>query len=1073
MIQARDVALRLPRRLGPAAAFGVAELSHALVQRGYRLVPDDAVAEIILAISDAQVTQGIPPGGARPESYRIGRLTPDAVGLIARDETGLMYGCLDLAEQFRIGADVSTLRDREGSPELAVRGLYTFLHSSAVERGWLHEERYWRDYADELAWCRFNRFNLIYGHQTAYLIPIYAFLLDDLDSEFPEIRVRGITSEERARNLRALQMASTAMASRNIGFFLGVWESRPWTIANGVWETQPTRVTGTDDLGLLAAYTQRGFLRLMDLCPDVRGVQLRMNVESGVADQRFFVHAFVPALRRLAESGRQLTVELRNWGLHPDTLEAFRGAGAEIVVSTKYFAEHQAMPYQPPAMRGSYSYDSFLRRDKPFPFQWHLWSLGSHRLFNWGDPDYARRFVRSCHLGDGVGFEVTPPGSQKGFSQWGEVSPTDWQPRHDLPARRDFERYWFFHLAFGRMGYDPTTGDEIFLWQLARRTSQEAAPALLAAYRAASKIVSYLVSQRMDDPNMYVWPELDAGGPIDHNLIAPPGEATLFATAQEHAVARLAGAASAKLSPLAAATDLERLADTVESHLATVSSLPNLTETAEVQTVRVDFAALAALARYHAMKSRASGSLALFYESGERRFLDDAEAAAERCVALWDELCRRTEVYSASLHLGPSGGHWRDNRPRVLYDLRRIRRVRELFDAHGLFFRGFDFGPPPVDRQRPSGMWRESNLEPEPRFLGVDPSCGYSRDRGYGWLRPAGLRAVGLAPLPRDLLWGVRYVRPDSADDPAAIETVPLDGLTHRYLTADGERTFRIDAPDGDYELTVVGPATIGSTTGVRVGATAATLGAPSESTATLRVHSTHGHVDLSVDGGPWALAGLVVRRLEPEIGHLPRHAVRAEEDLPIAATATAPYGVRAATLCYRTAAAGDEATGSWRETALVGDGVVFAANVPAADLVGTRLEYQVRAEGRDGRSASVGPFAARIVHGYRGPRVTRLAGPRTWRKPGPLTFAVAVENGESAAELRLHYKEADQNRSLRTALLPGGRSGEHLFYVESKHLDDAYDLIYFVEVADVLGGGSFYPDPFEDARYFVCRASG
>jgi len=44
---------------------------------------------------------------------------------------------------------------------------------------------------------------------------------------------------------------------------------------------------------------------------------------------------------------------------------------------------------------------------------------------------------------------------------------------------------------------------------------------LLAAYRAASQVISYLISKRMDDPNMYVWPELDAGGPIDHDTIAP------------------------------------------------------------------------------------------------------------------------------------------------------------------------------------------------------------------------------------------------------------------------------------------------------------------------------------------------------------------------------------------------------------------------------------------------------------------------------------------------------------------------------------------------------------------------
>jgi hypothetical protein len=144
------------------------------------------------------------------------------------------------------------------------------------------------------------------------------------------------------------------------------------------------------------------------------------------------------------------------------------------MVSTKYFAEHMGLPYQPPSMRGGYSYDSMLRNDKPFDFLWQVWSLGSHRLFNWGDSEYARRLARSCHLGDGVGFEITPPGSQKGFSQWGELRRDDWRTRLDLPQRWDFQRYWFFHMAFGRAGYDSKTPDTVFERELARRTSESA-----------------------------------------------------------------------------------------------------------------------------------------------------------------------------------------------------------------------------------------------------------------------------------------------------------------------------------------------------------------------------------------------------------------------------------------------------------------------------------------------------------------------------------------------------------------------------------------------------------------------
>jgi hypothetical protein len=80
------------------------------------------------------------------------------------------------------------------------------------------------------------------------------------------------------------------------------------------------------------------------------------------------------------------------------------------------------------------------------------------------------------------------------------------------------------------------------------------------------------------------------------------------------------------------------------------------------------------------------------------------------------------------------------------------------------------------------------------------------------------------------------------------------------------------------------------------------------------------------------------------------------------------------------------------------------------------------------------------------------------------------LENGEHAREVVLHYREADQNRNFRTERLAAGRSGEYVFDVDTLPLDDNYELIYYFEVVDVFGRGSFYPDPFTDARYRICK---
>jgi hypothetical protein len=770
----------------------------------------------------------------------------------------------------------------------------------------------------------------------------------------------------------------------------------------------------------------------------------------------------VPALQDLAERGRRLTVELRNWGLHPETVEAFRQSGLDIVVSTKYFAEHQAMPYQPPVMRGSYSYDSYLRRDKPFPFQWHLWNLGSHRLFAWGDPDWARQFVNSCRLGDGVGFEVTPPGSQKGFSQWGQVAPGDWEVRDDIPPRPDFERYWFFHMAFGRLAYAPATADDVFAHQLALRTTPQAAPHLLEAYRAAGKVVSYLISQRMDDPNMYVWPELDAGGPIDHYIDAPPGEVTLFATAREHAVRCLEGGGSAKRSPYDAADDLDGIADEIEAHLATLAGLPGLAESAEYRSVRVDFAALAALARYHAAKSRAAGHLALFYAVGERRHLDAAESDAAQSVDLWQTLCERTAPYYDRLHLGPSGGHWRDNLPRVRHDLARIRRVRELWDEHGLFTRGLDAGPGAAVR---AAERERSGLEVEPRFDALGPDTAYSPAQGYGWLRPAGLQAVGPAPLARELAWGVHYIRPDHAYDPAVVDAIPPDGLTRGYVSAVAPHTLRVDLADGPYRLTFIAPMVAGLSS-ARVGDETATWEGVGGIAASLDVEAQDGHIEIALgENGPWALAGLIVRAMAPQIAHTPPQALHAERKTTITATATAPAGPCVMTLRYLW-------QGEWREVDMSGDGESFTATLPVGCPDAT-LKYEFAAHSPDGHQSRSQRYDVPVLRDYRPPRIVSATGPASWSPAGAPAFCLNLADGDHAREVRLHYREADQNRPFRVISLAGGRSGEYVHQVDASHLDGNYELIYYWEVVDALGGGTFYPDPFREARYRIARPAG
>ena len=50
------------------------------------------------------------------------------------------------------------------------------------------------------------------------------------------------------------------------------------------------------------------------------------------------------------------------------------------------------------------------------------------------------------------------------------------------------------------------------------------------------------------------------------------------------------------------------------------------------------------------------------------------------------------------------------------------------------------------------------------------------------------------------------------------------------------------------------------------------------------------------------------------------------------------------------------------------------------------------------------------------------------------------------------------------------GREGEYIGIIPARELDSLYDMMYYFEVFSRAGDGTFYPDPFSQARYFIVK---
>ncbi len=785
---------------GGPADFGRSELDRALKERG---------------LKTAAVAAAIRPGP--PESWTI---RPGMVS--GADERGLMYGLLEAAEQIRASGKLTAATGRPATP---MRGIRYFIHNEALERRWYYSREHWSAYFAMLARNRFNRYNLVFAHQTNYLAPPYPFWVDL--PEFPQIRVPGLTSEQRRQNLEMLQFISQNAADHGIDFTLGVWE-------HNVQAIQTPTVDGltAENVG---PYSRAALRAVLAACPAIRSVQMRTNRESGIPDDQqvpFYRDYVFPAIH---EAGR--TLDLRAWIVAGGMVDAARQVGVKTRVSTKYWAEDMGRPYQPAETFANYSYMGFLEKPRWYEFYWELWALGSHRLLLWGNPEFVRRIVPTLRLSGSVGFEIDAPPCQKGFGNrpgaW-DVFTSD--QRNRAFGRWDFERYWLFYRLWGRLTFDPATSDEVWMRDLRGRFGAAAAD-VMHAYRESSRVIGEIVAAHLADPNMYIWPEINPGGLIDSYMEVPPSDRRFVASFSEEVRALLDDTASAKQTAGERAGAFEEMADRIDAAITAASSTIAGRST-EWKSSWPDFRVLALLARYHAHKQRAALNLAWHDATGDSHALREARASLTEALAEWEKLAAFTDgFYSADFANGPDDvGHWKDKLAYVRHDLELVREREEILDWFGSFDFGFDFGapvpaPPAQPSFRSTPFVRANHVAP--RFRAVAADTVYDEKTGYGWAKPAGLSSREVTAIPLASYKEIRAV----ARVPYSL---PRDVLFRDFVRGEGDQVFLVKAPSATYEVHFL---------------------SPDRSVRTESIVASDGLLRIQFPPGAWAVSGLVIKR--------------------------------------------------------------------------------------------------------------------------------------------------------------------------------------------------------------------
>jgi hypothetical protein len=700
---------------GPAARHGLQELRRALqaasasfeecgtpdAARGDTLLvaglpSSPAVAEILRAAGSA------PPQGT--ESILIQRVHwqgRKALLVSGGDDRGLMYALLDVAD--RIGwaegaADpLSRVRDARESPYVAERSLsiYTMHKAHFLRR--FHDEAYWARYLDMLARNRFNTLALLFAYESAGLFaPPYPYFFEV--PGFPDVRVDGLTREEQARSLRSLNRLIAMTHERGLDFTLGIWDH---VYRGGVQQGPgqdaanplPWRVLGLSEDNLVD-YSVAALACLLQRVPNLNAIQFRMHGESGLTREEMDVFwARIYDVMAPCGSGRTgIRFDARAKGFPDHLIDLALEKGVDIRICTKYWMEQMGLPYHPThvhprnQMDRRHGYADLLRYPRRYQVLWRLWNGGTSRVLLWGDPEYVRRFAASTHLYDGAGFDVNEPLATKMASQDHDLQPFDLLK----PAYRsydwEYERYWHFYQLWGRLSYNPRTPSEVWEIEFARRFGAAASAverALHLASRVLPRIVAYNYPYRLF-PTTRGWVEKQRMGDLAEYAAALPSDTQQFLSFDEVARNQVEGEDSPKVHPLATSAWFARISHEVLSLMQEAEQRIGDARNAEFAATVVDLRILAYLALYHARRSHAGLSYALFQRTQDLHALDDAIAHEGRAVEAWEQLVAAAgDTYADDLRMGLESaglsGHWRDELAALREGLEALREQRTAF----------------------------------------------------------------------------------------------------------------------------------------------------------------------------------------------------------------------------------------------------------------------------------------------------------------------------------------------------------------------------------------------------------
>jgi hypothetical protein len=615
-----------------------------------------------------------PPAGQSPQSYAIRRVARDGkmtIAVLGADGAGAMYGGLDLAEAIRHGT-LASIAEGDHSPHIAQRGIKFNIpldlrtpsysdnsHQAQQNIPEMWSFDFWREFLDDCARHRFNVLSLWSLHPFPSLVKVPEFpevALDDVwRTRVPMDDTYSHSGNDMLRPelLKSVEVVRKLSIDQKIHFWRDVMQYAHERGIQVYWFTWNLFTFGaegkhgisTDQTNPRTIEYLRASVREMVLTyPLLAGFGItageNMRSQPGeFSNEKFLWKTYglgVADAKKIQPWRDVRMIHRYHMTGHDEILREWKDYPGPLDLSFKYSIAHMYSIPNPPFITPVLPYLSPKLRT------WLTVRDDDYYSFRWGDPEYARAYIRNMPGPDKLaGYYMGPDGTV-----WGRefLSNEPGNPRQTVIGKR-----WYGFMIWGRLSYDPTLPDSFFERALAARFPALDSTTLFRAWSAASKIFPRITSFHWGDIDLRWLPEACLSHyrhrgfyTVQHFIESHTMPGSGILDILEWRARKLAG------QPLNAPGPLE-VADALSTSAGEVLKLaPQLRrqqgQDKEARQTTGDLVAMAHLGHYYAAKIRGATELALFDKTGAAA---SREAAIKHLQTALDHWKRYASAYTA------------------------------------------------------------------------------------------------------------------------------------------------------------------------------------------------------------------------------------------------------------------------------------------------------------------------------------------------------------------------------------------------------------------------------------------